>query len=178
MEKAEHLCGEIFGTDHYGQHNDQRSGVAHHTDSLANPMVAVELVIVVQSCLILLLEFGSSLSSEFVARKICHAGSGALMLLLDPREWMARWFVYSVVASSLAMTWIHACRPFRFARTKKDVGITIYLLLVRHHHLKSCAPIHRERCRGIDLLPQKRQLPKPRFGGHFSLIFAVEDCDG
>ena len=34
-----------------------------------------------------------------------EAGSGALMLLsLDPREWMARWFGYSVVASSLAMT--------------------------------------------------------------------------
>ena len=110
MEKVEHLCGEIFGTDHYGQRNDQRSGVAHHTDSpRCYPMVAVELVIVVQSCLILLLEFGSSLSSEFVARKICHAGSGALMLLLDPREWMARWFGYSVVASSLAMT--PACPP-------------------------------------------------------------------
>lgn len=50
------------------------------------------------------------------SRQACHAGSGALMLLLDSRDPLARpWprgetrhgraFVYTVVASSLAMTW-------------------------------------------------------------------------
>jgi hypothetical protein len=91
---------------------------------------SVEVIIVVQTLLIVVLQFSPSFTSEFGARKMCHAGSGALMLALDPQQWEARWFVYSVVATSLLMTWVPALPAFRFARTKQDVGISIYLVLV------------------------------------------------
>jgi hypothetical protein len=84
-----------------------------------------------ETCLLIFLEFGPRVITDFFARKICHAGSGALMLLLDPTDWRARYFVYLVVLSSLAMTWNLApgIKPFRFG-SSRDVGITVYLLLV------------------------------------------------
>lgn len=67
---------------------------------------SVYVVIVMQMLLLSVLQFGEQiLPSAFVARKACHAGSGLLMLLLDSNNFIARCFVYSVVASSLAMTW-------------------------------------------------------------------------
>lgn len=51
-----------------------------------------------------------------------------MMLHLDQSDWQARYFVYTVVISTLVM---HFGTPlkFRFSRNK-DVGITGYLLLV------------------------------------------------
>ena len=68
--------------------------------------------------------------SDFLARKLCHSGCGLGMMLLDSTSLHARLFVWSVAASSIAMTWnLSPLPPFRFSR-EKDVGITVYLLLV------------------------------------------------
>ena len=93
----------------------------------------VYTVIVVQTLLLLFLQFGDSvLPSNFVARKACHAGSGFLMLQLRSEEVEARVFVYMVVVTSLSMTWKLLpswVPPFRFG-DDYDAGITIYLLIV------------------------------------------------
>lgn len=90
-------------------------------------------VILVQTVLLLFLQLGEKvMPSAFAARKACHAGSGALMLLLDPEEWIARWYVYGVVVTSLGMTWKLLptwVPPFRFG-ADYDAGITIYLMIV------------------------------------------------
>jgi len=95
--------------------------------------VNVWLVILVQSALIPFLQFGSGvLPSNFAARKTCHAGSGALMLLLDSKDVVARCFVYLVVVTSLAMTWRFVPKwveNFRFGKDY-DWGITCYLVIV------------------------------------------------
>ena len=63
-------------------------------------------------------------TSDFAARKLCHAGCGFLMMLLDPADAHSRWFVWSVAAGSIAMTWSLTPLPaFRFARAR-DVGVT------------------------------------------------------
>jgi hypothetical protein len=96
-------------------------------------MVDVYFVIAVQSALLLFLQFGETLlPSNFIARKACHAGSGFLMLFLDSRDHVARIFVYSVVVTSLGMTWKifpDWVPSFRFGGDF-DAGITIYLLIV------------------------------------------------
>ncbi|KAK3285243.1 hypothetical protein CYMTET_7140 [Cymbomonas tetramitiformis] len=96
-------------------------------------MAEVFVVIVVQTILLLFLQFGKTLlPSNFVARKACHAGSGLLMLLLNSRDVVARFFVYSVVFVSLGMTWkwFPSWVPvFRFGGLY-DSGITIYLVIV------------------------------------------------
>lgn len=72
--------------------------------------------------------------SNFGARKLCHSFSGFMMLHLDPADPLARYFVYAVAISSLAMVW-EVARPvgvtyrFRYAKTS-DVGISIYLVIV------------------------------------------------
>merc|ERR1740121_1008435 len=95
--------------------------------------VNVWVVIAIQVILLLFLQLGDKvLPSNFAARKACHAGSGALMLLLDSDDPVARYFIYSVVCSSLAMTWrlVPSWVPaFRFGDLY-DAGITIYLLIV------------------------------------------------
>ena len=91
-------------------------------------MVDVLAVIVAQIALLLVLQF-ANFGSNFAARKACHSGSGFLMLFLDASQYEARYFVYSVVAGSLAMTWISSLPVLRFGK-RFDVGITIYLLLV------------------------------------------------
>ena len=97
--------------------------------------VSVYLVIAVQTLLLLAVQFGDKLpmlSSKFVARKTCHAGSGFLMLYLDSTAIEARLFVAAVVATSLAVTWEIApiwVPPFRFGQPR-DAGITIYLGIV------------------------------------------------
>jgi hypothetical protein len=98
-------------------------------------VISVWAVIAVQTLLLAILQFGEQLlPSTFLARKTCHAGSGLLMLHLDPTDVVARVYVYSVVAFSLSMTW--QCLPdwfplrtFRFGE-ERDAGITIYLLIV------------------------------------------------
>lgn len=68
--------------------------------------------------------------SDFAARKLCHAGCGLGIMLLDSGSLAARCFVWGVAASSIMMTWNLSPLPaFRFSRPG-DVGITIYLLLV------------------------------------------------
>ena len=68
--------------------------------------------------------------SPFVARKLCHVGSGMMMLQLDPSDYLARWFVYAVAISSLLMVW-EVGIPFQFRYSKpRDVGISMYLIIV------------------------------------------------
>lgn len=68
--------------------------------------------------------------SDFYARKLCHAGCGLGMMLLDSKRLDCRLFVWAVAATSIAMTWnVSPLPPFRFARAH-DVGITVYLTLV------------------------------------------------
>eukprot|EP00408_Alexandrium_pacificum_P057488 CAMPEP_0171172346 /NCGR_PEP_ID=MMETSP0790-20130122/9674_1 /TAXON_ID=2925 /ORGANISM="Alexandrium catenella, Strain OF101" /LENGTH=211 /DNA_ID=CAMNT_0011637205 /DNA_START=53 /DNA_END=688 /DNA_ORIENTATION=+ len=95
--------------------------------------VNVFVIIAVQTTLLAFLQFGEKvLPSNFAARKSCHAGSGFLMLLLDSSDPIARWYVYSVVAFSLSMTWRLTpdwVPQFRFGEVY-DAGITIYLIIV------------------------------------------------
>ena len=52
-----------------------------------------------------------------------------MMLNLDPEDPRARAFVYLVVLFSLMMVWDFAPFKFRYA-DRRDVGITVYLLIV------------------------------------------------
>jgi dolichol kinase len=77
---------------------------------------------------IVVLELGPL--NNFVARKLCHAGCGLGIMLLNSRSLPARVFVWLVAGSSIAMTWnLSPLPPFRFSRPR-DVGITVYLCLV------------------------------------------------
>ena len=68
--------------------------------------------------------------SAFVTRKLCHAGCGLGIMLLDPAVLADRLFVWGVAASSILMTWGMSPIPaFRFSRPR-DVGVTAYLGLV------------------------------------------------
>lgn len=68
--------------------------------------------------------------SAFAARKLCHAGCGMGIMLLDSAEPHARLFVYTVAAGSIAMTrGLSPLPAFRFSRPR-DVGMTVYLCLV------------------------------------------------
>jgi dolichol kinase len=93
----------------------------------------VFLLIGVQTCLLIFLQLGDKvLPSTFAARKICHAGSGFLMLYLDSKHFIARWYVYAVVVFSISMTWRLLPKfipQFRFG-DEYDFGITAYLLIV------------------------------------------------
>ena len=55
----------------------------------------------VQTALLAALQFAPSLLTDFYARKVCHSVSGLLMMQLDPRDGLARWYVYAVVVVSL-----------------------------------------------------------------------------
>jgi len=70
-----------------------------------------------------------SLVSDFAARKLCHAGCGFGIMLLDSRSELDKWFVWGVSAVSIGMTWdvVKGLPQFRFSR-ERDVGITIYLM--------------------------------------------------
>jgi len=98
-------------------------GHTHHFPKLATPPLILLEVTVLLFC-----EFGPV--SLFLARKLCHAVSGVMMLHLDMEDWLARYFVYSVAASSLIMVWqLGTTYNFRFSRTR-DVGISVYLVIV------------------------------------------------
>ncbi|CAD7949372.1 unnamed protein product [Amoebophrya sp. A120] len=86
-------------------------------------------LILVECVLLAVCEFATFLS-PFAARKLMHSASGFMMLFLDPSDWLARYFVYSVVVSSLFMVWSPVAPiKFRYSRDK-DVGITVYLIIV------------------------------------------------
>merc|ERR1711955_159084 len=92
------------------------------------PKLATLPLILVELLLLCLCEFGPL--SDFGARKLCHSFSGLLMLHLDPGDYLARWFVYSVAVSSLLMVWeIGVNFKFRYSNTR-DIGISVYLVLV------------------------------------------------
>lgn len=89
--------------------------------------------LLIETVMLLILELLPKLLSTFAARKICHAGTGLLMLMLDPDTAAARAAVWLIAVSSIAMTWnvtkALGIPPFRFG-AEKDIGITIYLLIV------------------------------------------------
>eukprot|EP00929_Paragymnodinium_shiwhaense_P001384 TRINITY_DN101613_c0_g1_i1.p1 TRINITY_DN101613_c0_g1~~TRINITY_DN101613_c0_g1_i1.p1 ORF type:complete len:201 (-),score=35.49 TRINITY_DN101613_c0_g1_i1:171-773(-) len=95
--------------------------------------VNVWFVIVIQTAYLVFLQYGEkALPSLFAARKLCHAGSGALMLTLDPTDPIARYYIYLVVVTSLSLTWRLVPKwvpEFRFG-SLYDAGITIYLMIV------------------------------------------------
>lgn len=82
-----------------------------------------------ECCLLAFLEKSTKTLSNFHARKICHAGTGLMLLQLDSRDETVRYFVYAIAVVSLALTWeIHPkLKPFRFGKSR-DIGMTVYLL--------------------------------------------------
>ena len=79
---------------------------------------------------IVVLELATPIFSTFAARKLCHAGCGLGIMCLDSQYLVSRFFVWAIAAGSILMTWnLSPLPPFRFSR-ERDVGITLYLLLV------------------------------------------------
>lgn len=68
--------------------------------------------------------------SPFAARKLCHAGSGCVLMLIDTQFAACRTFIYMVCVASFAMTWELLPLPKFWFGTRRDRGITIYLFLV------------------------------------------------
>merc|ERR1712112_23389 len=92
------------------------------------PKLPTHLLICLETLVLIFCEFGPV--STFLARKMCHAFSGVMMLHLDMEDWLARYFVYSVVASTLVMVWqVGVNFNFRFSTTR-DVGVSVYLGIV------------------------------------------------
>mmetsp|Transcript_17273 Transcript_17273/g.51951 ORF Transcript_17273/g.51951 Transcript_17273/m.51951 type:complete len:246 (+) Transcript_17273:92-829(+) len=86
------------------------------------------VLIAIECALLAFLEKSTACLSNFQARKMCHAGSGLLLLQLDSRDAQARWFVYLVGTSALVLTWelIPKIPPFRFGKAR-DIGMTVYM---------------------------------------------------
>jgi dolichol kinase len=70
--------------------------------------------------------------NAFAARKLCHAGSGLIMMMLNCNALLCRLFVYSVAVVSLTMNWelFPKLLPNFWFGAPRDKGITLYLLLV------------------------------------------------
>jgi len=70
--------------------------------------------------------------TPFAARKLCHAGSGCVMMLLNCQSLASRLFIYAVALSSLIMNWgvIPSILPNFWFGVPRDKGITLYLILV------------------------------------------------
>ena len=68
--------------------------------------------------------------SPFAARKLCHAGSGMVMMLLNCNVAICRVFIYIVSAVSLCMNWELCPVPNFWFATRRDKGVTLYLILV------------------------------------------------
>jgi hypothetical protein len=70
--------------------------------------------------------------TAFAARKLCHAGSGCVLMLLNCNYICSRWFVYALSIGSLIMNWevFPSLLPNFWFGTARDKGITIYLVLV------------------------------------------------
>eukprot|EP00421_Protoceratium_reticulatum_P010977 CAMPEP_0168402700 /NCGR_PEP_ID=MMETSP0228-20121227/23753_1 /TAXON_ID=133427 /ORGANISM="Protoceratium reticulatum, Strain CCCM 535 (=CCMP 1889)" /LENGTH=256 /DNA_ID=CAMNT_0008416289 /DNA_START=30 /DNA_END=800 /DNA_ORIENTATION=+ len=88
------------------------------------------VLIAVECALLAFLEKSTECLTNFQARKLCHAGTGLLLLQLDSRDPQARWFVYFTGLASLVMTWevIPRIKPFRFGKAR-DIGMTVYMLV-------------------------------------------------
>jgi hypothetical protein len=88
---------------------------------------------VIETVLLLFLECLPSVTSQFAARKICHSVSGLLFMTLDSATPDGRGAMFLIGMSSILMTWnitlAVGIKPFRFGATK-DIGITVYLILV------------------------------------------------
>lgn len=70
--------------------------------------------------------------SAFAARKMCHAGSGMVMMMLNCDVMLCRLFIYAVAVTSLVMNWelIPKLLPNFWFGVARDKGITLYLILV------------------------------------------------
>ena len=70
--------------------------------------------------------------SAFAARKLCHAGSGVVMMMLNCEVMLCRLFIYAVAVGSLTMNWelFPALLPNFWFGVPRDKGITLYLVLV------------------------------------------------
>jgi dolichol kinase len=70
--------------------------------------------------------------SAFAARKLCHAGSGLIMMMLNCNVLLCRLFIYAVAVVSLTMNWelFPKLLPNFWFGAPRDKGITLYLLLV------------------------------------------------
>ena len=70
--------------------------------------------------------------SPFAARKLCHAGSGLIMMMLNCDVTLPRFFIYAVVIISLSMNWqvFPSLLPNFWFGEPKDIGITLYLIIV------------------------------------------------
>eukprot|EP00931_Biecheleriopsis_adriatica_P029230 TRINITY_DN17385_c0_g1_i1.p1 TRINITY_DN17385_c0_g1~~TRINITY_DN17385_c0_g1_i1.p1 ORF type:complete len:271 (-),score=36.09 TRINITY_DN17385_c0_g1_i1:171-905(-) len=81
-------------------------------------------------CLLGFLERSTALLSKFQARKLCHAGTGLVLLQLDSRIQLDRYFVYLTGLGAMALTWeVHPrLKPFRFGKPR-DIGMTVYMIV-------------------------------------------------
>jgi dolichol kinase len=70
--------------------------------------------------------------SAFAARKLCHAGSGVITMMLNCNVLLCRLFIYAVAAGSLTMNWelLPKLLPNFWFGAPRDKGITLYLVLV------------------------------------------------
>ena len=70
--------------------------------------------------------------SAFAARKMCHAGSGVVMMMLNCDVLLCRLFIYTVAVISLTMNWefLPKLLPNFWFGAPRDIGITLYLALV------------------------------------------------
>ena len=95
-------------------------------DILSITLMAMEAVLVVW------LMVDRKHLSAFGARKLCHAGSGIILMLLNCEEFqVCRFFIYAVSCVSLAMNWeVFPLLPNFWFGVPRDKGITLYLVLV------------------------------------------------
>ncbi|GMH67186.1 hypothetical protein TrST_g14109 [Triparma strigata] len=91
------------------------------------PQIPTLHLILFITLLLPLLEF--SPLPPFPSRKLCHSLCGLSIMHLTPSDPLARSFVYLVSTTTICMTWFDSLPNFKFAR-ERDVGITVYLLLV------------------------------------------------
>lgn len=96
-------------------------------------VLPAHIFVLVELGMLVWLELLARSKSQFIARKTCHSATGILMLLLDSTDHLARFATILIGMSSLLMTWgvteALGIPAFSFGK-KKDVGITIYLIIV------------------------------------------------
>ncbi|CAE8588592.1 unnamed protein product [Polarella glacialis] len=87
-------------------------------------------MVAAECAMLAFLQKGTSCLSNFQARKLCHAGTGLMLLQLESRQQLARYFVYATGLCAMALTWeVHPkLKPFRFGKAR-DIGMTAYMLV-------------------------------------------------
>lgn len=96
-------------------------------DGFSAALMAFEVVFITW------LMLGKKHLSAFAARKMCHAGSGVIMMMLNCDAILCRLFVYAVALGSLAINWqlLPKLLPNFWFGAPRDKGIiTLYLILV------------------------------------------------